>query len=189
MDFMRRHSGWVSILAGVAVFAGLSYLTGWLLGPATCRDGWHSSSIGSRGACSWHGGVDRSRSGLGFIWLIAAGASGAWLFDKLNPKPAYRKPNPILHQRCPRCGGPMHYSRQEGATARCNRYPVCSGEKPMDGIGEKPLVVPDGACPQCASPMRLRTARKGRHPGRQFWGCSKYPRCRGTRPFDHPTIR
>lgn len=24
---------------------------------AECRDGWLSSSIGSRGACSWHGGV------------------------------------------------------------------------------------------------------------------------------------
>jgi hypothetical protein len=32
---------------------GLSYLAG----PLTCRDGWHSSSIGTRGACSWHGGV------------------------------------------------------------------------------------------------------------------------------------
>jgi restriction system protein len=36
------------------------------------------------------------------------------------------------------------------------------------------------ACPNCASPMVLRTGRgKG---GSQFWGCSTFPRCRGTRP-------
>ena len=28
--------------------------------------------------------------------------------------------------------------------------------------------------------MRLKTARKGRNPGAQFFGCSNYPRCRGT---------
>ena len=29
--------------------------------------------------------------------------------------------------------------------------------------------------------MALRTAKKGRNPGEQFWGCTKFPRCRGTR--------
>ena len=36
-------------------------------------------------------------------------------------------------------------------------------------------------CPSCSSAMVQRTARKGRHAGRQFWGCSNYPRCTGTR--------
>lgn len=31
-------------------------------------------------------------------------------------------------------------------------------------------------CPRCGSPMRLRSGSRGR-----FWGCSRYPRCRGTR--------
>jgi four helix bundle suffix protein len=39
-------------------------------------------------------------------------------------------------------------------------------------------------CPLCAKPMRLRTARKGPHAGSQFWGCSNYPNCKGTRPAD-----
>lgn len=34
-------------------------------------------------------------------------------------------------------------------------------------------------CPACGKPMVLRTAQKGRHAGRQFWGCSGYPDCRG----------
>jgi DNA-binding helix-hairpin-helix protein with protein kinase domain len=36
-------------------------------------------------------------------------------------------------------------------------------------------------CPICNSVMRRRTARRGRHAGRQFWGCSRYPSCTGTR--------
>lgn len=38
------------------------------------------------------------------------------------------------------------------------------------------------ACPVCASQMVKRTAKKGQHAGAQFWGCSKYPACRGTLP-------
>jgi ssDNA-binding Zn-finger/Zn-ribbon topoisomerase 1 len=34
-------------------------------------------------------------------------------------------------------------------------------------------------CPRCNSPMVLRTARKGRHAGSRFWGCHRYPLCKG----------
>ena len=37
-------------------------------------------------------------------------------------------------------------------------------------------------CPVCNSLMVLRTARKGRNAGNQFWGCSRFPACRATRP-------
>jgi restriction system protein len=37
-------------------------------------------------------------------------------------------------------------------------------------------------CPRCDSPMVLRTAKRGVHSGEQFWGCSTYPKCEGTRP-------
>jgi DNA-binding helix-hairpin-helix protein with protein kinase domain len=37
-------------------------------------------------------------------------------------------------------------------------------------------------CPQCGGRMVLRTARRGRGTGRQFYGCARYPTCRGTRP-------
>jgi restriction system protein len=37
------------------------------------------------------------------------------------------------------------------------------------------------SCPTCQSPMVRRTAKKGPNVGSQFWGCSKYPACRGTR--------
>lgn len=40
------------------------------------------------------------------------------------------------------------------------------------------------ACPQCGKPMTLRTARQGQHAGSQFWGCSGYPECKGTRALE-----
>lgn len=36
-------------------------------------------------------------------------------------------------------------------------------------------------CPDGGKPMRLRTARSGRHAGQAFWGCTEYPGCQGTR--------
>lgn len=38
------------------------------------------------------------------------------------------------------------------------------------------------SCPKCGVPMLLRTASKGEHAGRQFYGCPNYPKCRETRP-------
>lgn len=35
-----------------------------------------------------------------------------------------------------------------------------------------------------APPMILRTARRGRNAGNQFYGCSRYPRCKGTHPYE-----
>jgi len=36
-------------------------------------------------------------------------------------------------------------------------------------------------CPICGKAMVLRTARKGASAGQPFWGCSRYPQCKGTR--------
>jgi four helix bundle suffix protein len=36
-------------------------------------------------------------------------------------------------------------------------------------------------CPECGKAMVLRTAQKGKNAGKQFWGCSGYPDCKGVR--------
>jgi restriction system protein len=36
-------------------------------------------------------------------------------------------------------------------------------------------------CPTCGQEMILRTSRRGADAGNQFWGCSSYPSCKGTR--------
>jgi len=35
-------------------------------------------------------------------------------------------------------------------------------------------------CPKCGGLMALRTAKSGQNPGSQFWGCTRYPACKGT---------
>jgi restriction system protein len=37
------------------------------------------------------------------------------------------------------------------------------------------------SCPTCSKPMVKRTAKRGANAGEEFWGCSAYPACRGTR--------
>lgn len=37
-------------------------------------------------------------------------------------------------------------------------------------------------CAKCGNVMVLRTAKKGIGSGRSFWGCSRFPACRGTAP-------
>ncbi|MBU0537536.1 MAG: restriction endonuclease [Gammaproteobacteria bacterium] len=39
--------------------------------------------------------------------------------------------------------------------------------------------IPD--CPLCTKPMVSRVAKKGAQSGSQFWGCTNFPACRGTR--------
>ena len=50
---------------------------------------------------------------------------------------------------------------------------------------------PGPNCPKCDRPMVRRTARRGANAGREFWGCSEFPRCRGIvqdqAPVDAPT--
>jgi len=43
---------------------------------------------------------------------------------------------------------------------------------------------PSPACPKCGADMVLRTARSGPNQGKQFWGCSSYPVCRGILPVE-----
>lgn len=45
-----------------------------------------------------------------------------------------------------------------------------------DKISEEILV-----CPQCGAPLVLRTAKKGSNSGKQFYGCSAFPKCRYTK--------
>ena len=39
-------------------------------------------------------------------------------------------------------------------------------------------------CPLCGSPMVMKSASRGPNAGQAFWGCSKFPRCRGSRDAD-----
>jgi hypothetical protein len=45
---------------------------------------------------------------------------------------------------------------------------------PFSGVGQ--------LCPRCSALMVRRVARHGTSPGHEFWGCSRFPDCKGTRP-------
>ena len=47
----------------------------------------------------------------------------------------------------------------------------------------KAQAVENGApdCPECGKPMLRRMQKKGKMQGREFWGCSDYPNCKGIR--------
>lgn len=40
------------------------------------------------------------------------------------------------------------------------------------------------SCPVCGKPMIKRMAKKGINSGKEFWSCTAYPQCNGTRKID-----
>jgi hypothetical protein len=73
-----------------------------MLGPVKCRDGYASSAIGRSGACSSHGGIDRSRdvliallsvagAGAIFIWCAPIGQAPPPATGSGAPPPALRR--------------------------------------------------------------------------------------------------
>jgi DNA topoisomerase-1 len=91
--------------------------------------------------------------------------------------------------QCEKCGSPMTVKRgPRGPFLGCSAYPRCRSTKPVpEELKEKlatllpakkavPAVEVKETCPDCGAPMKLRPGRRG-----YFLGCSKYPRCKGTR--------
>lgn len=74
--------------------------------------------------------------------------------------------------------GLLHQAR----AARNDATAPAARERPVAQPAPRPAaatVAP--ACPICQGEMVRRTAMKGTNAGSQFWGCAKFPACRGTR--------
>ncbi len=57
---------------------------------------------------------------------------------------------------------------------------------PPVSVKESPVSITMGSekavrCPKCGALMVKRIAQKGYNRGGEFWGCSNYPKCKGTR--------
>lgn len=111
------------IAAGIITAIATWILIAVLIGPAMCRDGWRSPSIGRQGACSHHGGVSRN----GPIGLLAVVAGiGAYFATKYLRED--RAPPLTENQSCPLCGKPMRPARgREGWLLICSQFPNCRG--------------------------------------------------------------
>ena len=83
--------------------------------------------------------------------------------------------------------GPKLHGLIRQAKAGIDRSPARSGSS--SSAAAAPAVPPNPAqmqaasCPLCAKPMVRRTAKRGANAGSEFWGCTGYPACRGTRPI------
>ena len=65
------------------------------------------------------------------------------------------------------------------ATARLAERNRKKASHPSDPSDRSDPSDPIPPCPECGKPMVLRTAQKGKNAGKQFWGCSAYPDCKG----------
>lgn len=93
-----------------------------------------------------------------------------------------------ITRRCPSCDSSMEERNSERGTYHaCTAWPTC---RFVEKVAATPIPANESAkdaydrraktghpsCPDCRSEMVRRSGKYG-----DFWGCSTYPRCRGTR--------
>jgi DNA topoisomerase I len=80
-------------------------------------------------------------------------------------------------QRCPKDGGRLVAKAGFfGPFVACENHPkTCDYTRPIKGE-RKPAEVTEFKCQECGAPMLKRLGRTG-----EFLGCSRFPKCRGTR--------
>lgn len=138
----------MKIVVGFVVFFLLSFIGNQIVGPTRCSDGWASPSIGKQGACSHHGGVNRSpRSGvmilsiLGGVLAATFVGNGQSIRNRRNQSgqgAASNNEGSFQNQndaspKCPICGSDMVLRvAKKGRYAGnkffgCKQYPRCKG--------------------------------------------------------------
>ena len=70
--------------------------------------------------------------------------------------------------------------RQAVRTGAPGRSQQEAPTRPADRSNRK---MTDPSCPVCSKPMARRVAKRGANAGGDFWGCTGYPSCKGTRPM------
>jgi DNA topoisomerase-1 len=91
-----------------------------------------------------------------------------------------------LDEACPKCGKPLSIRLgRRGRFIGCTGYPDCDYTRNLNESKEEaqaePEVVEGRSCPQCESPLIIRTGRYGK-----FIGCSNYPKCKYIEPLEKP---
>ncbi|WP_081951611.1 topoisomerase DNA-binding C4 zinc finger domain-containing protein [Pseudomonas cremoricolorata] len=114
----------------------------------------------------WRGGRGRSGGGgFGGLAFILGIGCAFWLWVKITDRKSKTQAS--------KYPTPSQLQRQE----------ILPTQPPGPNVQTESCVQTEHPrlCPECGSPMLLRTASKGRHVGKKFMGCSKFPRCRGIR--------
>lgn len=90
----------------------------------------------------------------------------------------------LLDKTCPKCGKQLALRlSKNGSFIGCTGYPECDymakairnehGQEEIQEISHEPEIVPDRVCPECQSPLHVKTGRFNK-----FIGCSNYPKCK-----------
>lgn len=101
--------------------------------------------------------------------------------------------------QCEKCGSPMRIRTSfRGPFLSCSAYPKCRNAKSINAeLREKlkeflpppppkkdaPKIEVDEPCPQCGNAMKLRRSPRG-----WFLGCSKYPKCKGSKELSEDLL-
>lgn len=88
---------------------------------------------------------------------------------------------------CPKGGDPLLYRYRKDSGSKfiaCNNFPECnftanSIEGVINWSEKKSSELSERDCPNCGAKLVLRSSFKG-----QFFGCSRFPRCRTILPFE-----
>ena len=127
------------ISVGVMTFLTIMIVGHTMLGPTVCNDGWHSPSIGTQGACSHHGGVNRTPGTLLFFTSLALSlVSGFVRQGQLNKKVEINDQIALVEfeawaaqngRTCQRCGNAMKTALEPDYRTRLSKskyYLRCS---------------------------------------------------------------
>ncbi|MHB1294088.1 MAG: DUF2726 domain-containing protein [Anaerolineae bacterium] len=80
------------------------------------------------------------------------------------------------------------YDRRELNLTLMRHAGLLGGDRPAERhqspAGPTTPIIP--TCPKCGASMVLRTVTSGPNLGQQYWGCSTFPRCDGTRDYHEP---
>ena len=86
--------------------------------------------------------------------------------------------------KCSKPNKSDYAKKYEEMLAECESQSGYKNEKSLNApIKEKNDILrtgkglPEKFCPKCGKPLLLRTAQKGENIGKQFWGCSGFPKC------------
>ena len=159
-------------IVGIIVFFGSMILLSILFGGAVCSDGWASPSIGRRGACSYHGGVNRTVGTIKFMLSIGA---TVWAVVSYSAARKRRLAKLLVNNE-------IQTTATEIPTTNLNVIPPPANSPVPRPKAARPKSSPRVKCPICGGGMSLRTARVGKNAGGKFWGCKRFPQCKGTKP-------
>lgn len=126
------------VAIGAIAFVAAMIVIGMFMGPTTCNSGWASGSIGRRGACSHHGGVNHGPAQLRFFTSILFGVAAGMFANKIQNS---RAKNSLSEELVPR----RLRRRRIGFAEASRRWEV----KALESSNSDGTI-----CPTCKSTMR-----------------------------------